>query len=190
MEHGATGNNVEGDYVGTTFYYLDRPEGEERALAAVGARAVREPRSFTIVPGWQEPVFAFSFQNATLTKVRERVQGRDVRALVLRQTGPAEMLDHFVAVTAEAPAAGRYAVYLEGLEGPEEGVVQMLVNGQSVGERVDFYAAGRGVRGEKKMLEMEMEQGPNPLFFGLAGRNEASKGLGFALVKVRCERVR
>jgi hypothetical protein len=49
IEHGPEGNRVPGDYVGTTFYYLDRPDGSQVRLADLAARAVVDPEELIVL---------------------------------------------------------------------------------------------------------------------------------------------
>jgi len=183
IEHGGENNSVPADYTGVSYFYLDRPDGAAEPLPALAARAVHEPESFVLVPGWQEPIYASSFTGATIAKVKEKVGDTTIRYLSLRQTGRGEMQGHFIALTADVPAAGRYAISLEGVAGPDAGVVQMRMDDQPVGEKVDFRAAARALSGPHRMAEVILEPGLNQLYFGLV------EGKGFDLVRIRCTRV-
>ncbi len=189
IEHGPQGNNVSADYTGVTYFYLDQASGADQAGSPGVSRAVTEPTEFVLVPGWQDPVYAFSFEHATLTKVRAKIGNDTVRYLSFRQTGKADMLEHFVALTADAPQEGQYAVSIEGITGPEKGQVQLLVNDQPVGNRVDFYAPQRKLSGARKLADLPLSQGANQLFFALVGHNAQSRGEGFDIVRVRCKRL-
>ena len=48
IEHGGFSNKILTDYVGTTYFYLDDPEGPTEPLAPVGSRAVIPPKGFLI----------------------------------------------------------------------------------------------------------------------------------------------
>lgn len=188
IEHGPEGNAIPADYTGVSYFYLDRAEGVGPPLAPLAARRVSDPATFVIVPGWQCPIDSFSFDRATITKAEVKA-GRDtVRVLSLRQTGRPVMLGHYVALTAEAPAEGRYEVAVEGVCGPDAGKVQILVNDQPTGGAVDFYAPERNLSGFRPLAEIELRKGPNPVFFALAGHDPKSTGAGFDLVRIRFTR--
>ena len=190
IEHGPEGNKVPADYTGVSYFYLDRPEGTGDRLAPLAGRRVHAPESFVIVPGWQCPIDSFSFDHATLTKADVKV-GRDtVRALSLRQTGPPIMLGHFVAITADAPVEGRYAVSVEGISGPDAGQVQLLVNDQPAGSVVDFYAPERRLSGRQALVQLDLVKGLNPVYVAMVGKNSKSSGKGFDLVKLHFSRVK
>ncbi|MFO1466016.1 MAG: glycoside hydrolase family 172 protein [Steroidobacteraceae bacterium] len=48
IEHGGTGNKILTDYAGTTYFYLDSPEGPMQRLAPAASRVVIPPREFLI----------------------------------------------------------------------------------------------------------------------------------------------
>jgi len=188
IEHGPEGNRIPTDYAAVTFLYLD--EGDPAvALPAVAARAVNDPASFAVVPGWQEPISAFSFDNATLAKIRERVNGKVIRYLSLRKTGEPEYLRHFVAIAVNVPKAGRYTISLQGVLGPDNGIVQLLSRDQPIGDAVDLYAPEKTVDESRRMAVVELSEGANDLYVAMTGHNSASRGLGFDIIRIACERV-
>jgi hypothetical protein len=190
IEHGPEGNRVPADYTGVSLFYLDRPDAAGPRLAPLADRRVHDPESFVIVPGWQCPIDSFSFDHATLAKADVRV-GRDtVRVLSLRQTGPPIMLGHYVAIMADVPVEGRYAVSVEGISGPDAGQVQILVNDQPVGAVVDFYAPESRLSGPQALAEIDLVKGSRPVFFAMVGKNPKSTGAGFDLVRLHFTRVR
>lgn len=188
IEHGPEKNAIPTDYTGTSYVYLDRPEGVGPRLPDLAARRVVDPSRFVVVPGWQAPIPAFSLDHATLRKAEEEVGGRRVRFLELRQNGAPGIGGHYVAVVVEAPVAGRYKVAVEGVRGPDEGQVQLLVNDQPAGAVVDLYAPEPGA-GEPQVLgELDLAVGPNPVYLSLAGHHEKSSGAGFRIVRLVFER--
>jgi len=100
--------------------------------------------------------------------------------------GQPTLSQHFVALTADVPASGRYAVSAVGIAGPDAGIVQMLRDDQPVGEPIDFYAPRRVKTRALKLAELNLTRGPNHLFFALVGKNEKSTGKGFDLVEIHC----
>jgi hypothetical protein len=186
IEHGPEKNAVPTDYTGVSYYYLDQAAGVAPALPDAASRRVTPPTSFVIVPGWQAPIHAFSLDDATLNRRVERIEGKAVRTLTLRDEGAPDIQGHYVAITAEAPEAGRYRIEVEGVMGPDEGILQLFVDDQPVGNAVDFYAPERSVSKPRELATVELAPGGTPLYFTLVGKNEKSSGRGFALVRILC----
>lgn len=188
MEHGPEGNRIVSDHTGVSVFYLDQPERVGPPLAPLSERRVHDPERFVITPGWQCPIDSFSFDHATLTKGDLKVGRENVRALSLRRSGAPVMLGQYVALIAEAPADGRYAVEVEGVSGPDGGQVQLLVNDQPVGQAVDLYAPEARLSGRRPLAELELRKGPNPVFIAMVGHDPRSTGAGFDLVRVHFTR--
>jgi hypothetical protein len=186
IEHGPEKNAVPTDYTGVSYYYLDQAGGVGPALPDAPARRATPPTSFVIVPGWQAPIHAFSLDDATLSRVVERIGGKSVRTLTLRDQGTPDIQGHYVAITAEPPEAGRYRIEVEGVRGPDEGILQLFVDDQPVGQPVDFYAPERSVSEPQELATIELAPAGTPLYFTLVGKNDKSSGRGFALVRIVC----
>lgn len=189
IEHGPERNEARTDYTGVSYYYLDQPSGVAPALPPAPERQATQPKSFVIVPGWQAPIEAFSLDAVTLTRNDERIGDHNVRTLTLRDAGTPQIGDHYLAIVANAPAAGRYKIEIEGVRGPDEGIVQLAVDDQPVGEKVDFYAPERSVSERATLATLDLPAGDTPLYFKLVGKNEESTGRGFALIRIHCTRV-
>lgn len=84
IEHSGEKNNIPTDYASTTFYYLDRPQGEARPLAGVAARAVDRPDHF-IFAFYPSPPPVFALLGAGLTLGGTRVDNQMVRYMSFRQ---------------------------------------------------------------------------------------------------------
>jgi hypothetical protein len=104
--------------------------------------------------------------------------------LSLAATGSDWFGPHFLSPICEVPAGGRYAVYLETVKGPAQGIVQLFQNENPAGEKVDLYAGQQSRSGRVLLGRLELAEGPNNLMFKLVGRNEKSAGLGLDLVNV------
>ena len=78
IEHGPEGNLVPADYTAMSYFYLQRPPLSSPGLANVNNRAVSDPDRLVFVPGWNEPIYAFSFEKhvAAQTGNEARWQGR------------------------------------------------------------------------------------------------------------------
>ena len=189
IEHAPAGNDLPTDYVGVSYLYLENPPPTPWTLPAQTARAVNDPKRLVFSPGWALPIYAFSLNNATLTRKTERIGQEDVRFLSMCAEGRAAFGWHNVSFLCAIPSAGRYQVTIEALQGPAQGIVQLYDRDQAVGERADFFAEQRGKSGPKPMGVVELKKGQNPVFFKLTGKNAKSSGLGLDLVTLTLERV-
>ena len=179
IEHGPENNAVPADYCATTFFYaaenprlsIDEFPPEERKTV--------DFRRFRFTPGWNVPIRAFSFQNVTLTKKTETLGGKEIRFLSIRTDGEDIFGRPFVAFEFDIPHAGRYAVGLEALLGPDQGRVQMFRNESPAGAAADLFS---GVRQPSEALPLgvlPLRQGINVLYFKVVGRNPKAVGSGF-----------
>ena len=188
IEHGPTGNKVPTDYASMTYLYADRrPAGA--ALPPPAARAVVDPSSAVYTPGFNMPIRAFSWSNATLSKHDDAIGEGRVRHLQFRATGGDPFGLHYVTLVCDVPRAGRYAVSLEAIAGPTQGRVQLFRNEAPVGEIADLYAADRRRTKAIPMGVVELDQGPNPVMFKIVGKDDRASGLGFDIHRIILERV-
>jgi hypothetical protein len=97
---------------------------------------------------------------------------------------------HSISFLCGVPAAGRYRVSIEVMNGPAQGVVQLFQNEHAVGEKLDTYAPERGRSKTIPMGILEMKEGPNQVFFKLLDKNNNATGLGFDLVTLILEKIR
>jgi len=188
IEHGPEGNAIPTDYAGVTYLYSEARPTMPWTMPAVADRAVRDLSSLVFTPGWNVPLHAFSFQNATLTKKNERIGGQEVRYLSMRAEGGDVFGEHHLAFLCEMPTAGRYRVSLEAVQGPDQARVQLSENERAIGEVVDLFAAERRKSAVLPLGVLELKEGTNPVFLKIVGKNAASTGLGVDLVTLRFER--
>jgi len=137
---------------------------------------------------WQTPIYAWSFDRATLTRKKEQINGEEVRFLSLVGTGQDWFGPHFLSPTCNLPSAGRYAIYLEAVKGPAQAQVQLFQNENPVAELVDLYAEKPTKSGRVLLGKLDLSEGNNNLMFKLVGKNDRSSGLGLDLVQVICVR--
>lgn len=188
IEHWGEGNKEPDDYVGVSYLYAEsRPTGAG-SLAPVAERRVRDPERLVYTPGWSVPIHSFSFERATVTKKRERIDGKEVRYLSLQAEGEDVFGPHYVSFLCEVPAAGRYRVAIEALTGPDEGKVQLFQNERAAGEPLDLYAAERKQSGPLPAGTLTLQEGPNQVFFKLVGKNPQSTALRLDLVRIQLEK--
>ena len=179
---------MENDYCGLTYLYSqDRPTCDF-ALPAVDRRAVIDPERIVFAVWWNVPIYSFSLRNATLTKEGFQSDGREVRFLSMRAKDTAIFGDHSICFTCELPATGTYRISLDAVKGPEQAVVQLFRDEAPVGPKVDLYSAEQKLAEDVYIGTLDLEEGSNHLMFKLIGKNEKSKGLGFDLRSLICER--
>ncbi len=190
QEHAPERNDFDADYVGVSYLYLENRPTSNWSLPNLAARTVTDPTRLVFTPGWYMPIHAFSMERASLTKKNEKINNRDERYLSMRAEGEDVFGPHSISFLCGIPAAGRYRVSIEALNGPEQGMVQLFQNEHAVGEKVDLYSEKRSRSKAIPMGELDLKEGQNQVFFKLVGKNEKSSSLGFDLVTLILERMR
>jgi len=189
IEHAPTGNDLQNDYCAVTFLYSkDRPSCEF-ALPPAAERKVIDLKRIVFATWWNIPISAFSHSKATLTKVSEKLNGKDARYLSLSAEGTDFFGNHFICFVCELPAAGKYRISLDTIKGPSQGKVQMFLDEAPVGPEVDLYAAEKEFGLDQYVGTLDLAEGSNKLLLKLVGKNEQSQGLGLNLTNIICERV-
>lgn len=189
IEHGPVGNKFPSDYTAVTFLYSDTNPHATYTLPALAARRVADPDSVVFTPGWTTPVHAFSWSNAVLMKKDEKIGDENLRHISMQATGREVFGDHYISFICEMPAAGKYKVSIEAIEGPTQAVVQIFKNEVGVGNRVDLYSSARRKSRPLALGELDMAEGDNRVMFKLVGKNPQSSALGFDLYRIIFERV-
>lgn len=188
IEHGGEGNSIPTDYCGTTYFYCRQRPTADLAPPPLAQRAVSDPKEILFPAGWQTPIHAWSFGNASLTRKQQRIGEENVRSLSLATTGHDWFGPHFLSPTVDLPATGRYAVSIEAVRGPAQGIVQLFQNENPAGDGVDLYAP-EPAKTERILLgTLDLEEGANHLMLKLVGQNPESTGLGLDLIAVICVR--
>ncbi len=95
----------------------------------------------------------------------------------------------FISLVCDMPAAGKYAVSIEALQGPEQAIVQLFQHEVPAGDAVDLYAAETHRGPAMRLGTLSCEEGPLNLMLKLVGRHPQSRGLGLDLISIQCERV-
>lgn len=187
MEHSGEGNSIVTDYVGVSYLYMEKRPTTPISEPLIDRKVVDFDR-FVYVPGWNVPLHAFSFQNATLAKKDERIGDKPTRYLSMQATGNDVFGLHYVSFIVEIPVAGRYRVSLEAVEGPGQATVQVYRNEHGIGTAVDLYSAERRRGSLRSLGTLDMSSGDNQVMLKLIGKNAASSGLGLDLVQLVFER--
>jgi len=188
IEHAGEQNNILTDYCSVTYLYSERRPTANLAPPRLPDRAVNDPREVAFPMGWQTPIYAWSFDRATLSRKKDQLDGEEVRYLSLTGTGQDWFGPHFLSPTCDVPLSGRYAIYLEAVQGPAQAKVQLFQNENPVAAPVDLYAEKPAKSGRVLLGHLELAEGRNNLMFKLVGQNEKATGLGLDLITVICVR--
>jgi hypothetical protein len=189
IEHGPEGNRIATDYASTTlFYSRDRPTAD-LSLPPLAERHVVDPKRVVFTPGWNTPIEAFSWIDATLAKEDEAVDGEGVRHLAMKAKGREVFGPHYISFLCEMPAAGRYRVSIQPITGPDQAIVQLFEKEVAVGEAADLYAPERHKGPEIALGELDLAEGDNAVMLKLVGSNAKSSAMNFDLYRLIFERV-
>ena len=189
IEHGPSGNNFIADYTAVTFLYAERNPLTNDVLPPPAVRRVTDPNSVVFTPGWNTPIHAFSWSNAVLLKKDDKVGGEQLRHLSLQADGREVFGPHYISFICEMPAAGKYRISIQAIEGPSQGIVRLFLNEVGVGPAADLYSAERRKSLEIPMGELELKEGGNRVMFKIVGKNNRSAGLWFDIYRIIFERV-
>jgi hypothetical protein len=187
IEHGGEGNKVPADYAATSFFYLQTSRSDREHLANAASRSVREPQEIVFVPGWNEAIAAFSFQNMILQKQEVRIDGQDVRVLSVEAHGEDMFGPHYIAFTLPIPTEGEYAIILDALRGPSQGTIELMIDNKLTGQPVHFAAVARDLMVGVELGSAHLVRGENQLFFQLKSES-GSDSFRADLVRIRCRR--
>ncbi len=189
IEHGGDRNSIITDYCGVTFLYSEARPTCDLTPPPPEQRRVVDFTKVIFTAGWALPIHAFTFDKAVLTRRGEKLGTEDVRFLSMRPEGPKDWFGApFLSLTCDLPAAGMYAVAIEAIKGPAQGIVQLFRDEGPVGEPVDLYAPQRDKTAPLPLGTLRLDEGPNNLMFKLVGKNEKSTGLALDLVNIICEK--
>ena len=189
IEHAPTNNDAPNDYCGLTMLYAEQRPTCSFELPSVEQRRVIDLRRLVYVLWWNTPIDAWSFHDAKLVRIAEKIDGREERFLSLQSDGKDIFGDPFICFTCEIPAAGLYRISLAAAKGPEQGKVQLFRDELPVGEAVDFYAAKRQLSDPRQVGTLRLESGPNNLLFKLVGKHDDSQSLRIDLRNIICEKI-
>ena len=190
IEHAPVKNELINDYSSVTYLYSHKRPTCDFTLPDGAGRKVVDFKKIIFAPWWNLPIYAFSMDNVAITKAREKLNNENVSYLSVSAKdtdnwyGP-----HFVVLTCELPAAGKYQMSIEAVKGPGQGQVQLFVDEAPVSEAVDLYGAAREKSGQVPLATLDLAEGQNHIMFKLVGKNEKSTGLNFDLSNIICEKI-
>jgi hypothetical protein len=218
IEHSAEGNDIPTDYVSTTYYYLDRAASASAPLPNVAARAVVQPREFTLVfdtgtarvagmlrvslvpqitkeTGQWQTFLALLPNDSILLSVPRQFQPSILhlpgRACTARQINDYESVlgPPTVVFDVQVPSTGKYKISVDGITGPSRGVLQLRNHDSPAGPRVDFFARKRGLVSGQNLGELALSEGQNPIYLSVPAKNSQSAGGEVDLVRINGIRV-
>ena len=99
-----------------------------------------DPREVMFPTGWQTPIYAWSFDRASLARKKEKIDREEIRFISLTATGDDWFGPHFISFECDIPEAGEHAIYIEALKGPAQALVQLFSNQIPVAAPVDLYS--------------------------------------------------
>jgi hypothetical protein len=188
IEHAGEKNIIPTDYCSVTFFYAEQKPALNIQPPPLLERAVTDLQEIVFPAWWQLPIYAWSFEHASLARKMERLGNEDVRYLSLAATGNDWFGPHFISPACDVPVTGHYSIYLEVLKGPAQAKVQLFQDENPVAEAVDFYSEKPAKSGRVLLGDLFLVEGRNNLMFKLVGKNEKSSGLGLDLIHVICVR--
>jgi hypothetical protein len=188
IEHGGEGNRVAADYAATSFLYLKNPPAKLVDLPIPAARAISDTDTIVFVPGWNEPIFAFSFENMGLRKEVMKVDGQDVRVLSAEAQGEEMFGPHYIAFTIRIPQAGDYLVSLDALRGPLQGTMQLMIDNKLTGSLASFAGPKLIQAKNVPLATVHFVAGENHLFLQLKAAAGSTKPFRTDLVRIVCKR--
>ncbi len=193
IEHGPEGNAVATDYASVVLFYSQEPPtaaggdaGE--AMRPVAERRVRGLERVVFIPGWNVPIHSTSLQNAVWMKGSVAAGKDRVRVLSMKTSGEDAFGPHHVSFVCDLPEAGRYAILVKAVLGPDQGILRVFERDRPAGEAVNLYAAERAVGGPLRLGTFEMRKGENVVYLHLVGADPRSKGMGFELAELIFEK--
>ena len=189
IEHAPTNNDPSNDYCGLAMLYMaDRPTCSFE-LPAAPERRVVDLKKLKYTLWWNTPIYAWSYRDARLERIVEEVGGKKLHILSFQAEGEDEFGPHFICFTCDIPADGRYRVSLAAVEGPRQAMVQLARDGAPVGPAVDFAAQQRRLSEPRELGVLELEEGPNNLFFNMLRSPNGTLKLRLDLYEIVCERI-
>jgi len=188
IEHGPEGNLVPADYTAVSFLYLQQaPTSAPNVLQPAGSHAPSIKR-LAFIPGWNQPIYAFSLDNMTLSKMEEKLPDEtSVRFLKIQAHGEESFGQHYIAFTVNLPEAAEYDIGVEGVTGPQRGTMQLLVSDEPVGNVAHFASAEQRL-GDIHLGVLPLAKGENHLFFRVGSETKDAGAFELELVKIMCGR--
>jgi hypothetical protein len=189
IEHGPEGNAVPTDYASVVFFYALEPPGSGREpMPPAEARRVGSLDRVVFVPGWNVPIHTMSIRNAVWTKEVSAIGEDRVRHFTMRSKGEDIFGPHHVSFICDLPEAGRYAISVKVVAGPDQGIMRVYERDRPAGRAANLYAAERAISEPLPLGTFEMRKGENIVYLYLTGADPRSKGVNMDLLEIIFEK--
>ncbi len=187
IEHGEDVTNaVSADYAAVTYFYSAAPPEWHSTEYTERTRRASVPSRITLNPGWSSPVTFFSTRYATLTKRPEPGIGR---YLSFVGDSTPDFGRHVLSLAVPVPLAGRYRVSILPVVGPDQGVVQLLVDDQPYGTPFDTSAPTHRAGALTPLGELDLDAGSQVVHFQISPARTGTRRAALDLIRVVLERV-
>jgi len=190
IEHAGEKNSISTDYCSFTYLYADRNPWSKTITPQAADLKVIDLEECIFPLGWQTPIYAWSFDRASLTRKRHKVGSEEIRYISMTATGTDWFGAHFISPVCEVPSEGQYTIYIEALKGPDQATVQLFQNENPVADPVDLYAEQIAKSDRIKLGKLTLNEGKNNLMIKLVDKNKKASGMALDLIHVICVRDR
>ena len=189
IEHAPTENSLLNDYCGVTYLYSKERPTCDFKIPDLKGRKVVDLKKIVFAPWWGVPIYAYSFENASTVKGKEKLDGKDQQFISFRADKETEWWGYpFIGFICEVPATGEYRVSIDAIKGPAQAKVQLFMDEAPIGNQHDLYSEKRQKATDLELAQMDLTEGQNVLLFKLNGKNEKSTSLALDLISIICEK--
>ncbi len=161
-----------------------------------------EPGDYSFVDGWRslgEPTLQpgrFEAAQDDVQRASVYVSGLDLYEAITGTSGRVarampeynallyrgEENGDFVETTIDLPEAGEYEIVMQTLDYTGRGIMQVMLDGQPIGEPIDIFHSGQPLLSESELGTRRVEAGEHTVRLEVVGRNPASDNSYFAVV--------
>ncbi len=184
IEHAPERNAGTNDYCAVTYLYSELPPSSPAVTPGKALLRVTDPSKITFAASWSLPISSFSFAEATVSRKEVPAgKGRE-RCFSFRAKGEDWFGPAFVSFICDVPSAGEYAVTMDAVQGPEQGIVQFTKDELAISQPIDLYSAKPERKNSIDMGHVKLQEGANKITFKITGKNSLSLALGFDLINI------
>lgn len=190
IEHAPTENSLLNDYCAVTYLYSKERPTCDFKIPDLAERKVFDLKKIVFAPSWGVPIYAFSFEDASVVKGKEKLEGADQQYISFQSTKENQWWGYpFIGFICEVPSTGQYRVSIDAIKGPGQAKVQLFMDEAPIGKEHDLYSEKREKATNLELAQMNLIEGRNILFFKLTGKNEKSTALALDLIRIICEKI-
>lgn len=186
IEHGPEKNALPTDYCSVAYFYSEKPPTEPVAIPTATQRRVVDLQKIVFITDWAQPIAAFAFDAATITRHNVPAGDKVVRCLSLRAKDNDFFGKPFISLVCELPAAGRYKLYVDVVKGPEQGKIQMFRDESPVGPEADLFSEKPVEAHGIYLGEFDAREGANEVMLKIVGKDARATAYGLDLARMTC----